>query len=110
MALSDLVDLIYEDSIRNARKRRVVEIIVSESDHVTGAKVADVLRKVQEEFGEKYGRKIFYQVLGRLKELGIVKVKQERDLEGERYRVVVLTPSVFEWRVKNKILKVLKAR
>ena len=108
MALIDLVDLIYEDNIKNTRKRRVVEIIVSESDSITGAKVVEVLKKVQEEFGKKYGKKIFYQVLRRLKELGIAKVKQERDLEGNKYRVIVLTPDVFEWRVRNKILKVLR--
>ena len=108
MALIDLVDLIYEDNIKNTRKRKVVEIIVSESDSITGAKVVDVLKKVQEEFGQKYGKKIFYQVLRRLKELGIAKVKQERDLEGNKYRVVVLTPDVFEWRIRNKILKVLR--
>ena len=108
MALIDLVDLIYEDNIKNTRKRRVVEIIVSESDSITGARVVEVLKKVQEEFGKKYGKKIFYQVLRRLKELGIAKVKQERDLEGNKYRVVVLTPDVFEWKIRNKILKILR--
>ena len=108
MAMIDLLDLVYEDNIKNTTKRKVMEIIISETDTI-GVPVIEVLQKVQKEFGKKYGKKVFYNVMKRLKDLGIAKIKWQRDLEtGKRYKVILLTPDVFEWRFRNKILRVIQ--
>ena len=108
MALQDVVDLVYERNLKNNKKRLVMQIILEETKK-RDVPVMELLEKIKEQIGgTTYSRKVFYLVLKRLKELGILKVKTERDLEtGKKYRVVVLTPEAFEYFLRNKVLKSL---
>lgn len=110
MGLVDVVDLVYERNLKNMKKRRVMEVILEITKH-GDIPVNELLEKVKDEVGATtYSRKIFYIVLKRLKELGIVKVKTERDIETEkRRRVVVLTPDAFEYYLRNKVLRSLRS-
>ena len=81
MALDDVVDLVYERNLKNMKKRMVMKIIL-EATRGMDVPVNELLEKVKNEIGATtYSRKVFYLVLKRLKELGILKVKTERDIE-----------------------------
>jgi len=81
MALDDVVDLVYERNLKNMKKRMVMKIIL-EATRGRDVPVNELLEKVKNEIGATtYSRKVFYLVLKRLKELGILKVKTERDIE-----------------------------
>lgn len=109
MGLIDVVDLVYERNLKNNKKRRVMEIILNATKH-NDVPVNELLKRIEHEMGTTYSRKVFYIVLKRLKELGIVKVKTERDIEtGKRRRTVVLTPDAFEYFLRNKVLKPLRS-
>ena len=110
MGLIDGVDLVYERNLKNNKKRRVMEVILEATKH-NDVPVNELLEKIKDEIGATtYSRKVFYMVLKRLKELGIVKVKTERDIETDkRRRVVVLTPDAFEYFLRNKVLKSLRS-
>ncbi len=94
--------------MKNQTKRIALKIIIENSDSTLGTPVVELQNLLKKEIGGSAPR-VFYQVVNRLKELGIAKIKWNYDLDtGKRYKAVVLTPDVFEWRVRNKIIKILK--
>ena len=103
MSIKDLVDLIYEDNSKNIRKREILLFLLKNIDKETGTATYILREKIKKQHG-KYGIKLFYQVLNRLKDLGICKVRIIRDLEtGRKIRYIEFTPDAFEYKIRQII-------
>jgi len=102
MAVDYLIDLLYEKKQRNEKMREVARIILTECRAKNGKAVKELIKICQERFGKYTGRILFYKVVNRLKKLKIVEVRYFLNLKtGKRYKVVALTPNIFERKIES---------
>jgi hypothetical protein len=108
MALQDIADLIFEPCVGNNRKQMICKKIIEEG-RKGRVLVIDMRNHFEKEFDGAYGIVLYHKVVRRMKDLGILRVKVERDIETKKkHRIIELTPDAFEWFFKFKIIKVMK--